>query len=62
MNSSKFTLDLTGFLITLFLVILIVKFFENKLNISINEILVLLLLFTIAVGIHGLLHFFHGKQ
>ena len=57
MKESEITLYITGFLITLYLLILIVKLIESKFNPSIYEILVLILLFSIAVGIHGLLHF-----
>ena len=57
MKQSEITLYITGFLITLYLLILIVKLVESKFNPSIYEILVLILLFSIAVGIHGLLHF-----
>lgn len=57
MKQSEITLYITGFLITLYLLILIVKLAEGKFNPSIYEILVLILLFSIAVGIHGILHF-----
>ena len=57
MKQSQITLYITSFLITLFLLILIVKFIESKFSPSIYEILVLILLFSIAVGIYGLLHF-----
>jgi hypothetical protein len=57
MKSSEITLYVTGFLIIIFLLILIVKLIESKFNPSIYEILTLILLFSIAVGIHGVLHF-----
>ncbi len=57
MKQSQITLYITGFLIGLCLLILIVKLVECKISPSIYEILVLILLFSIAVGIHGLLHF-----
>jgi hypothetical protein len=57
MKESQITLYITGFLILLYLLILIIKLIESKFNPSIYEILVLILLFSIAVGIHGLLHF-----
>ena len=57
MKQSQITLYITGFLIGLYLLILIVKLIECKFSPSIYEILVLILLFSIAIGIHGLLHF-----
>jgi|LauGreDrversion4_2_1035121.scaffolds.fasta_scaffold2619507_1 hypothetical protein len=57
MKQSQITLYITGFLIVLCLLILIVKLVERKFSPSIYEILVLILLFSIAIGIHGLLHF-----
>jgi hypothetical protein len=57
MLQSPIALFITGFLIGLCLLILIVKLVENKFSPSIYEILVLILLFSIAFGIHGLLHF-----
>ena len=57
MKTSEITLYITGFLITMFLLILIARLIERKFSPSIYEILVLILLFSIAVGIHGILHF-----
>ena len=57
MKQSHITLYITGFLIGLCLLILIVKLVECKFSLSIYEILVLILLFSIAIGIYGLLHF-----
>ena len=45
MKESLITLYITGFLIALYLLILIVKLIEYKFNPSIYEILVLILLF-----------------
>jgi hypothetical protein len=44
--------NLTLFLIGLTFIIAIVKLMENNLKLSIYEILVLILLFSIAIGIH----------
>jgi hypothetical protein len=57
MLQSQIALFITGFLISLCILILIVKLVESKFSPSTYEILVLILLFSIAVGIYGLLHF-----
>jgi hypothetical protein len=57
MSQSQITLYITGFLIGLCLLILISKLIQSKFSPTIYEILVLILLFSIAIGIHGLLHF-----
>ncbi len=53
----QYAIYFTGFLIALYLLILVFKLVQNKFSPSIYEILVLILLFSIALGIHGILHF-----
>jgi len=44
--------NLTQFLIGLTFIITILKLFENNLKLSVYEVLVLILLLSIAIGIH----------
>jgi hypothetical protein len=57
MKESQITLYITSFLIGLCLLIIIVRLLQSKFSPSLYEILVLILLFSIAIGIHGLIYF-----
>lgn len=56
MNPSFFSLFATGLLLLIFIIYIIYLYANNGLQLDVYQSLAILLLFTIAAGIHGLQH------